>query len=123
MCLIKSTTWLISSNVIHYSSPLLFSLHLWIHLCLQSDSGVVLSGQSDKLPANSKKKKKKKKMRHPASIYPFLPLSSLCNLIPLFIAQPCGSLVNLKLLQPLPNIFINCCFPLPNFFPPLCSSF
>lgn len=53
---IKSITWLISFNVLHYSSPLLFSLHLWIHLCLQSDSGVVLSGQSDKLPANNKKR-------------------------------------------------------------------
>lgn len=42
--------------------------------------------------------KKKKDEGHPASIYPFLPLSSLCNLIPLFIARPCGSLVGLRLL-------------------------
>lgn len=65
-----------------------------IHLCLHSDSGTILSGQSDKLPANNKKRDE----GHPASIYPFLPLSSLCNLIPLFIARPCASLVSRRLL-------------------------
>lgn len=66
-----------------------------VHLCLHSDSGTILSGQSDKLPANNKKKRDE---GHPASIYPFLPLSSLCNLIPLFMARPCASLVSRRLL-------------------------
>ncbi len=119
----KSITWLLSFNVIHYSSPLLFSLHLWIHLCLQSDSGAVLSGQSDKLPANNKKK-----MRDTQHLFiPFFPLSSLCNVIPLFIARPCGSLAGLscclgcapcsfsesiELLQLLSSVFIHCWFSL-----------
>lgn len=135
MLRIKSIIWLISFNVIHYSSPLLFSLHLWIHLCLQSDSGVVLSGQSDKLPANNKKKKKKMRdtqhlfipffLFHPFVIWFLYSLLGLVALCLRLLFRVCTLFIFWK--HRVIAASVQCIHPLLfssfHYFPPLCSSF
>lgn len=133
MLRIKSITWLLSFNVIHYSSPLLFSLHLWIHLCLQSDSGAVLSGQSDKLPANNKKRWGTPSIYLSLSFlfHPFVMwfLYSLLGLVALWLlwscclgCAPCSFSESIELLQLRSSVFICCWFSLP-IVSHLCSSF
>lgn len=133
MLRIKSITWLLSFNVIHYSSPLLFSLHLWIHLCLQSDSGVVLSGQSDKLPANNKKRWGTPSIYlslsflfHPFVMWFLYSLLGLVALWPVWSCclgcAPCSFSESIELLQLRSSVFICCWFSL-FIVSHLCSSF